>query len=264
MLIDSHCHLDAAEFDTDRNVVMAAARAAGVARIVVPAVDADSFARVRALAAEHAGIGYALGIHPMYVDRADDADLSLLRDRVRTALADPRFVGIGEIGLDHFVPDADRERQLHFFRAQLALAAEFDLPVILHIRRAQDPILRELRRHRPPGGIAHAFNGSAQQAAQFIELGCALGFGGAMTYEGSQRIRRLAAELPREAIVVETDSPDIPPAWLDRGRNQPAELAAIVAVLAGLRGESVEDVIGWSGENALRVLPRLAGVATLG
>ena len=264
MLIDTHCHLDAAEFDADRDAVIEAARAAGVARIVVPAVETAGFGCVRALAAERSGIGYALGIHPMYVERAADADLALLREAVMAALADPRFVGIGEIGLDHFVPDADRERQLVYFRAQLALAAEFDLPVILHIRRAQDPVLRELRRHRPPGGIAHAFNGSAQQAAQFIELGLALGFGGAMTYEGSQRIRRLAAELPREAIVVETDSPDIPPAWLDRGRNQPAELAAIVTVLAGLRGERVEAVVDWSGENALRVLPRLAGVAALG
>lgn len=263
MLIDSHCHLDAAEFDSDRGAVIDAARAAGVSLIVVPAVDAASFERVAALAASRAGIAYALGIHPMYVEQAADADLALLRGCIEAALADPRFVGLGEIGLDHYVPGADRERQLRFFKAQLSLAAEFALPVILHIRRAQDPILRELRRHRPPGGIAHAFNGSLQQAGQFIDLGFALGFGGAMTYEGSQRIRRLAAQLTSEAIVVETDSPDMAPAWLAPGRNQPAELEKIVAVLAALRGEPPEAVIRWSGANALRVLPRLAGVAPL-
>ncbi|MFA7665551.1 MAG: TatD family hydrolase [Burkholderiaceae bacterium] len=263
MLIDTHCHLDAAEFDADREQVIAAARAAGVGLMVVPAVDVASFGRIKALAASRPGIAYALGIHPLYVDRATDADLVRLREAVEQSLADPRFVGVGEIGLDHFVVGLDRDRQQHFFRAQLALAAEFSLPVILHIRRAQDPILRELRRYRPPGGTAHAFNGSLQQAGQFIALGLALGFGGAMSFEGSRRIRRLATDLPAEAIVVETDAPDIPPAWLAGGRNQPAELAAIATVLARLRGESPASVARWSRANAFRVLPRLAGVGCL-
>lgn len=263
MLVDTHCHLDAAEFDADRDSVVEAARAAGVGLLVVPAVDVASFARVRALAAGRPGLGYALGIHPMYVDRAADQDLEVLRREVESAMADPRFVGIGEIGLDHFVPGLDRARQLRFFEAQLALAAEFDLPVILHLRRAQDAILKQLRRYRPPGGTAHSFNGSAQQAGQFIELGFVLGFGGAMTFDGSRRIRGLAASVPAEALVVETDAPDIPPAWLDGGRNQPAELGRIAETLAGLRGQPLEAVAELTTRNALRALPRLAGVASL-
>lgn len=263
MLIDTHCHLDATEFDADRERVVADAKAAGVGLLVVPAVDVASFARVRALAADRPGIGYALGIHPLYVDRAADQDLARLRREVEAAMADPRFVGIGEVGLDHFVPGLDRARQSRFFEAQLALATEFGLPVILHLRRAQDAILKQLRRFRPPGGTAHSFNGSAQQAGQFVDLGFVLGFGGAMTFDGSLRIRRLAASLPGDALVVETDAPDIPPAWLDGRRNQPAELGRIARTLAGLRGEPLETVADTTTRNALRALPRLAGVASL-
>lgn len=264
MLIDTHCHLDAPEFEADRGQLIAAAAAAGVARLVVPAVAADNFAAVRELSKAQPGVAYALGIHPMYTDRAAEADLALLRGAVQAALADPCFVAIGEIGLDHFVPGLDRARQLAFFEAQLALAAEFGLPVILHVRRAQDSILKALRRYRPPGGIAHAFNGSRQQADQFVALGFALGFGGAMSFERALRIRQLAASMPAEALVLETDAPDIPPAWLNGGRNVPAALARLAEVLAGLRGETPAGIARQTGDNALRVLPRLAGVGRLG
>jgi TatD DNase family protein len=183
MLIDTHCHLDAAEFDADRDRVVADAVAAGVAAIVVPAVAVGNFDTVRQLSRRHASVRYALGIHPLFVDAAADADLDELRRRVAAVRDDPGFVGIGEIGLDHFVPGLDRERQQRFLVEQLKIARDFDLPVILHVRRAQDHVLRELRRLRPCSGIAHAFNGSEQQARMFVELGCALGFGGAMTFE---------------------------------------------------------------------------------
>ena len=258
MLIDTHCHLDAAEFDADRDATIASCRAAGIAAIVVPAVAAANFAAVRDLARANPGIGYALGIHPMYVERAADGDLERLRAALETARDDPRLVAIGEIGLDYFVPGLDRERQLRFLAAQLRLAAEFELPVLLHVRRSQDHLLRELRRIRVPGGIAHAFNGSAQQAGAFIDLGFALGFGGAMTFDRATRIRALAADLPGEAHVLETDSPDMAPAWLASGaRNSPAELPAIAAVFARLRAVSVSDAISNTAANALRVLPRL-------
>lgn len=258
MLIDTHCHLDASEFDADRDATIASCRASGVAAIVVPAVAAVNFAAVRALAGANPGIGYALGIHPMYVERAADEDLAQLRTALEAARHDPRLVAIGEIGLDYFVPGLDRERQLRFLAAQLRLAAEFELPVLLHVRRSQDHLLRELRRIRVSGGIAHAFNGSAQQAGAFIDLGFALGFGGAMTFERATRIRTLAADLPREAHVLETDSPDMAPAWLARGaRNSPAELPEIAAVFARLRGVSLADAVSNTGTNALRVLPRL-------
>jgi len=257
MLVDTHCHLDAGEFDADRDAVVARARDAGVGLIVVPAVDAAGFDVVRALARRHPCVRYALGIHPMFVDRAADADLAALRDAVAGAMPDPAFVGIGEIGLDHFVPGLDRVRQEHFLVEQLRIAVEFDLPVILHVRRAQDAVLKQLRRFRPSGGIAHAFNGSAQQARQFMELGCALGFGGAMTFERARQIRRLAVELPIDAFVLETDAPDIAPAWDPRGRNEPAALPAIAAVFAALREQALDAMMAATGVNAVRVLPRL-------
>ena len=208
--IDSHCHLDAAEFDADRPAVIERARAAGVAMLVLPAVDVASFDRVRALAHEH-DLSYALGIHPLCVDGARDDDLERLREALAAQRDDPRLVAVGEIGLDHFVPGLDRERQQRFYATQLRLARDAGLPVIVHVRRSADALLKDLRRIELPGGIAHAFNGSAQQAAQFAERGFRLGFGGAMTFERALQIRQLAQSLPDHVPVLETDAPDIPP-----------------------------------------------------
>lgn len=260
MLIDTHCHLDAAEFDADREAVLDAARAGGVGGFLVPAVGASNFDAVAALSAAHPDCRHAFGIHPMYVRQACEADLEHLRER----LGDGSAVAVGEIGLDGFMQDGSLPLQLRYFEAQLRLARAFELPVVLHIRRAQDEILKLLRRIRPPGGIAHAFNGSVQQAEAFIKLGFRLGFGGAMTYAGSRRIRQLAAELPLSAIVLETDAPDIPPAWGAGLRNDPANLPRFAEVLAGLRGMSVDEVIEATGANALAAVPglkQLAGVS---
>jgi TatD DNase family protein len=210
--IDTHCHLDAAEFDADRDDVVARARAAGVAQIVIPAVDVANFERVRELAHRHR-LAYALGIHPMCTGAAGADDLAALRDALARHAGDPRLVAVGEIGLDHFIAGLDRERQATIFAAQLGLAAEFELPVLLHVRRAVDPVLAQLRRRRVPGGFAHAFNGSEQQADAFVELGFRLGFGGAVTFERALRIRRVGRAVAAAAIVMETDSPDIPPQW---------------------------------------------------
>lgn len=258
MLIDTHCHLDAAEFDDDRREVRQAARAAGVRWMVLPAVERAAFGAVARLCAESDDCVYALGIHPMYVDRASDEDLEALRDAVTRAMSDPRFVAVGEIGLDFFVPGHDRPRQERFFAAQLAIAREFDLPVLMHVRRAQDIVLAHLRRRTPAGGIAHAFNGSQAQAERFLALGCVLGMGGAMTYARALRIRSLARSLPDTALVLETDAPDIPPEWVHRGRNQPCELPRIAQALASLREQPVEETVAACARNALRVLPRLA------
>lgn len=235
--------------------------------IVVPAIGAMNFAAVRALAHRNDNCCYALGVHPMYVDRSADEDLQRLRDEVGRSMPDPRFVGIGEIGLDHFVPGLDRERQDRFLDFQLKLAREFELPVILHVRRAQDQVLKHLRRHRPLTGIAHAFNGSLQQATMFVELGFALGFGGAFTFTRARQIRRLLRDLPAHAHVLETDSPDIAPAWLvPAPRNTPAEVAGIARSFADLRQCGLEQALRVTGENACRVLPRLGrllqGLAT--
>lgn len=254
MLIDTHCHLDAAEFDADRDEVHAAALAAGVERFVVPAVAVANFPAVKVCVARHAGCAAAYGIHPLYVMQAAESDLAELRTWLRAE----RPLAVGEIGLDYYVAGIDPARQEYFYVEQLKLAREFALPVVLHVRRSIDSILKHLRRIAVSGGIAHAFNGSRQQAEEFIKLGFKLGFGGAMSYSGSTRIRQLAASLPLESIVLETDAPDIPPAWLNRGRNSPAELPRLAGVLAELRGLPVETVIHQTGENARAALPGLA------
>jgi TatD DNase family protein len=252
MLIDTHCHLDAAEFSADRASVVDRALASGVGSMVVPAVDRASFSAVATLCREYSECFPAYGIHPLYVDKADLVDLAdLTPDFLDQAVA------IGEIGLDYFIPERNEARQLEFFTTQLRLARERELPVILHVRKAVDAILRELRKTRVKGGIAHAFNGSLQQAGILIEMGFALGFGGAMTYDNAHHIRRLATTIPLENIVLETDAPDIPPAWKWRQRNEPGELGLIAAVLAELRQIPVEEVIAVTGNNALRVLPGL-------
>lgn len=266
MWIDSHCHLDAPEFDADRDAVAARARAAGVAALVLPAVLPEHFDTVRALAHHHGGF-YALGIHPLYVERAGADALERLGDALEAQRDDPRLVAVGEIGLDHFVPGLDRERQQQMYLEQLRLARRFELPVILHVRRSADGLLAGLRRLPVPGGIAHAFNGSGQQAASFVEFGFRLGFGGAATFDRALQIRRLAAELPLPAIVVETDAPDIPPHWLYRTaaeraagarvRNEPAELPRIGAAIAALRGMAAADFAEATSANVRAALPRV-------
>src|SRR5690606_137349 len=258
-LIDTHCHLDAGELEAiGPDAVVERAREAGVRRIVVPAIDPGNFGAVRALASRHAGVYYALGIHPLRVDACEEEALARLDAELAACREDPKLVAVGEIGLDFFVPDFDAPRQERFYRAQLEIARAHDLPVLLHVRRSQDRLLKYLREVPVPGGIAHAFNGSRQQAVRFIGFGFALGFGGAMTWTRARDIRRLAVELPLEAIVLETDSPDIPPSWLPQGEpNQPAEVAGIAAELARLRGMTIDGIAAVTNANAERVLPRL-------
>ncbi len=250
--IDSHCHLDATEFDLDRDAVVARSRAAGVTRWVVPAVTATTFSNTLAMR-QYQGAALAFGLHPIYEAQHRDTDLVLLRQQLDLGIA----VAVGEIGLDFYVAELSNERQIHFFEAQLKIARDYDLPVIVHIRRSQDQVLKYLRKWRVKGGIAHAFNGSEQQADAFIKLGFCLGFGGALTYSGSQRIRRLAQNLPLEALVLETDAPDIQPSWLagpPKLRNEPAELLPIAQVLAELRGMTLNDLATACSHNTQRVL----------
>ena len=261
MWIDTHCHLDAHEFGEESAAQALQAKAQGVGMIVIPAVDKANFPVVAQLAASVDNACYALGIHPIYVPHAAEDDLRLLREQVAVALTDPRFVALGEIGLDFFIPmltePAMREKQIFFFREQLKIARDFELPVLMHVRRSQDVVLKHVRQIRPAGGIAHAFNGSEQQAKMYIDLGFKLGFGGAMTFTRALQIRRLAAELPLESIVLETDAPDISPAWVHPGRNSPDQIPRIGAVLAELRGVTVEQVAAVTNANARAVLPRM-------
>ena len=253
MLIDSHCHLDAAEFDADRDLVVARARAAGLGLLVVPAVAADAFERAADAGRRYPECRIAYGIHPLYAERAaPERDLAMLEQR----LAAGEVVAVGEIGLDLYQGHPDFDRQQRVFVAQFELARRFDLPVLLHVRRAVDAVLKQLRRIRVPGGIAHAFNGSRQQADQMIGLGFGLGFGGAMSYPGSRRIRELAATLPLSAIVLESDAPDMPPAWARGQRNEPAQVARYAQVLAELRDVPRELVEEETSRNVGRCLPR--------
>lgn len=264
MLVDTHCHLDAAEFDADRPQIAQLAYAQGVGCIVVPAVHRSNFDAVISLAKHDVRCQYALGIHPMYVEASSEQDLVLLDGALKRQLnsAQPP-VAIGEIGLDYFVPNFDRQMQEMFFVAQLKLAKAYDLPVILHVRRSVDDILKHLRRFKLKGGIAHAFNGSRQQADEFIKLGFKLGFGGAMTYTRALKIRELAATLPLEAIVLETDAPDIPPEWIGHGgRNSPDQLIKVAQVLADIRGLNLSQVTEMTTKNALQVLPKIADLCT--
>jgi TatD DNase family protein len=278
MWIDTHCHLDAPEFGPDHALAvqtrtLAAQR--GVGLCVIPAVMRQNLDTVRLLA-HRLGDAYALGIHPLYVPRAADEDLDALDAALAEHRHDPRLVAVGEIGLDFFVPalcePAMRERQERFYRAQLRLARQHGLPVILHVRRSADVLLKHLRELPTGGGIAHAFSGSAEQARAFTDLGFALGFGGASTFEPAKRLRALAAELPLSAVVLETDAPDIPPQWLyataaeraagrPQGLNTPAELPRIGGVIAGLRGMAPDEFAATTSANACRVLPRLAALA---
>lgn len=266
MLIDTHCHLDAAAFDDDRNAVIQRARDARVQHIVIPAVAPYNFSAVRDLAHAFPGGAYALGIHPIAIRDATTEDLTTLERAVEQAVDDPHFVGIGEIGLDLFIPELKtpemRDKQEAFYQTQLKLAQRHGLPVILHVRRSQDRILKYLRRHPELTGIAHAFNGSFHQAKEFLDLGFVLGAGGAMTFTRARQIRRLASELPLESWVLETDAPDIPPAWLtgqdhEPPRNEPAEVAGVARILAELRQTSIDDVLSTTSGNVRRVLPRL-------
>ena len=254
MLIDTHCHLDAAEFGDTQADIVREAGAAGVNRIVIPSVACNNFEAVRKLCAQYPDCAPAYGIHPMYTDDATAGDLDVLREY----LEQHKPVAVGEVGLDFFIPHYDRARQEHFFAEQLRLARDFDLPVLLHIRRAQDTILKHLRQIKVRTGIAHAFSGSRQQADEFIKLGFKLGFGGAMTYSRATRLRELAATLPLESIVLETDAPDIPPDFLARGLpNEPKYLPRIAQTLAELRGLPSAEVAEATTANALAVLPAL-------
>lgn len=273
--IDTHCHLDAPEFAADIDAVRARAADRGVRRCVIPAVEAPAFDAVRTLA-HRLDDAYALGIHPMFVARADDGALARLDAALQAQTDDARLVAVGEIGLDYFVPElaapgALRERQEHFYREQLRLARRHGLPVVLHVRRSVDQILKGLREIGVAGGIAHAFNGSRQQADQLLEMGFKLGFGGAVTYERATRLRALAAQLPPQAIVMETDAPDIAPQWLYApaaqraaggviGRNEPGELPRVAATLAALRGARLDEWAAQTTANALAALPRLAAL----
>jgi len=249
VLIDTHCHLDAPEFEADRGAVLARARAAGVSAQVVPAVAASGFEALRRLAAAEAGVHAAYGLHPMFPAEHQPADVLALRSQ----LANGGAVAVGECGLDFFVDGLDPERQREFFDAQLRLAREFELPVVLHARRAVDEVIATLRRIGGLRGVVHSFSGSEEQARQLWKLGFFLGIGGPVTYARANRLRRLVASMPVEWLLLETDAPDQPDCFHRGQRNEPARLPVVLQAVAELRGVSPPQLARQTGENAVRL-----------
>lgn len=248
-LVDSHCHLDVPEFDRDRDAVVARARAAGVAHQVVPAIDAAGWPRLRRVCAAAEGLHPAYGLHPLLLEAHEDAHLQALAEW----LGRERPVAVGECGLDHYVDGLDRERQQRIFDAQLGLAREHDLPVIVHARRAVEAVIVAIRRHPGVRGVVHSYGGSAEQARQLRDLGFLIGLGGPVTYERARRLRRLAAELPLEQLLLETDAPDQPDADHRGQRNEPARLPRVLEAIARLRDEAPETVAAATTANAKRL-----------
>lgn len=257
MLVDSHCHLDASEFDPDRTAVIERARAAGVQAQVVPAVTAASWPKLREVCQQAPGLYPAYGLHPMFLAEHRPGHLDQLRDWIERE----RPCAIGECGLDFFVDGLDAQAQQDYFIGQLKLARDFDLPVIVHARRAVDAVIAAIRRIGGLRGVVHSFPGSPEQAAQLDKLGFLLGLGGPLTYERAQRLQRLVREMPLQQLLLETDAPDQPDAGIRGQRNEPARLSVIARHVAALRGTDVETVARATSENARRLfaLPATQG-----
>ncbi|MGD8927003.1 MAG: TatD family hydrolase [Thioalkalispiraceae bacterium] len=248
-LIDSHCHIDVADFDADRDEVLSRCRQQGIHSLIVPAIDVAGWDKLLSLCDKEQGLYPALGLHPVFLDQHQQGDV----EKLEAKLATTEVVAVGEIGLDFYIKELDRDEQMQFFEAQLAIAANLDLPVILHVRKAHEDVLASLKKYKVKGGVSHAFNGSLQQAQQYLDMGFKLGFGGTMTYKGSHKIHQLARQLPLEAIVLETDAPDMVVASHRGERNSPEYLVESLKALAQLRDEDINTVAAQTTANAREV-----------
>lgn len=248
-LIDSHCHLDVAAFDEDRDDVLSRCREQGIRRMIIPAIEAAGWDNLLSLCDKEAGLYPALGLHPVFLQQHQQSDIQKLEEKLATT----GVVAVGEIGLDFYIKELDREKQKQIFEAQLAIAAKLDLPVILHVRKSHDDVLASLKKYKVRGGVSHAFNGSLPQAQQYIDMGFKLGFGGTMTYEGSHKIHQLAKQLPLEAIVLETDAPDMVVASHRGERNSPEYLIESLNALAQLREEDINTIAKQTTANTCTV-----------
>lgn len=248
-LFDTHCHLDVAAFDEDRAQVLQRAREMGVSQLLVPSIDAAHWDGLLQLCDAQSGLHAALGLHPVFLESHRSEHIARLEQTIETA----RPVAIGEIGLDYFLRELDRDAQLGLFEAQLSIARAVNLPVVLHVRKAHDTVLASLKKLTVPGGTVHAFNGSEVQARQYIDLGFKLGFGGTLTRERSKKIRALAQALPIESIVLETDAPDMVVAQHAGERNSPEYLPYCLKALAEARDVSEQDIAAQTTANACEV-----------
>ena len=248
-LVDSHCHLDAPEFDQDRDAVIARAQATGVREQIVPAVDASGWPKLRDICASDPGLHAAYGLHPMYLDAHRREHL----DRLREWIERERPVAVGECGLDFYVDGLDADEQRHYFEGQLDIAREAGLPVIVHARRAVEAVIIAVRKHGPLRGVVHSFAGSIEQARQLADLGFLIGLGGPVTYPRANRLRKLAAGIPIDQLLLESDAPDQPDSAIRGQRNEPARVASVLAAIAELRGEPPEAIAEATTRNAERL-----------
>ena len=246
--IDSHTHLDFPEFDNDRNTVLERAQKSHISDIIISATTAKRWPLLSQFACQTGSprCHFAYGLHPMFIPEHQDSDL----DALESILLTQKAVAIGEIGLDFFIPEPQREAQIHYFVAQLEIANESNLPVIIHARKSQDIVLKYLRRYPKLAGSLHSFSGSEQQAKQFIDLGFYLGFGGPITYTRATRLRKMVSNLPLDSLLLETDSPDQPDSQHHGERNEPAYLPNVAGTIAELRGISLEEVARATSNNA--------------
>lgn len=250
-LIDTHTHLDFPDFDADRDEVLARSHALGVQRMVVLGVYHANWQRLWQLVEENEGLYAAFGLHPVYLDDHHPQHLLELRNWLGKLAGHHKLCAVGEFGLDYYLEHLDRQRQQALFEAQLQLAVEFELPALLHVRRAHAATIATLKRFRlARGGIIHAFAGSHEEAREYIKLGFRLGLGGAATWPQANRLRKVVAQLPLESIMLETDSPDMAPAMHPNQRNSPEYLSDICAELAALRGVTAEELATDSSRNA--------------
>jgi TatD DNase family protein len=245
-LIDSHCHIDVEEFEPDRQAVLDRAHANGITDIVVPAVDQAHWQHLRALTDAQKGLHPAYGLHPMYmaVHRTEHIQ------QLDAWLDEYPAVAVGECGLDFYIPEYECEAQIKLFDAQLQIARNHQLPVIIHCRKAMDQVLKLLRRNTPLTGVLHSFNGSRQQADQAMELGFKFGIGGPITYERAKKMRALVSQLPQDALLLETDAPDQPVFGHQGKRNEPALMVNVLRALAEARGEPIDEVAAYTTRNA--------------
>ena len=249
-LVDTHCHLDVTDFDIDRSDILKRCRLGGINKIIIPAIQSKSWPNIIELCDLEEGLYPAFGLHPVFLKQHQAEDINKLEHLLEKV----RPIAIGEIGLDFYVKELDQKKQIDLFEAQLFVAKKYELPVILHVRKAHDQVLQLLKKIKVKGGFCHAFNGSMQQAEKYIELGFKLGFGGTLTYGASTKIHKLAKELPIEAIVLETDAPDMVVESHRGERNSPEYIVDALSALATIKNESVEYIAKQTTQNANNVM----------
>lgn len=249
-IIDTHCHLDVTDFDSDREDVLDQCRSLGISKIIVPAIESKTWPKLLELRQSNKTLYPALGLHPVFIEQHQTDDIKKLEQFVKQASP----VAIGEIGLDFYLKDLDKDKQLDLFEQQLLIAKKHDLPVILHVRKAHDQVLQILNTIKVKGGFCHAFNGSLQQAEKYVQLGFKLGFGGTLTYANSKKIHVLAKTLPLESIVLETDAPDMVVESHRGQRNSPVYIIESLNALASIRKQDVNDIAQQTTQNANDVI----------